>query len=354
MTARATSPRSPIPTARKLPIPTTSPARSRACRTSPSQGSWSDIASSISYAPTGQPSSITFGNGVTTANTFDASALYRLVSKVTTLPSGARAQDFAYTYDPVGNITQLTNNATTTNSASVSYQYDALNRLVAATTISAVSSPYAQLVLLRSPRQHPLDHHQRDDQRIHAHYYRHLDRPHPWSFDLRQLRVQRGCDQFQHALVSRLRGLRRRPHLGHVQRPIAHPPHLDGTRSAPTPSATWSIPRPAATPSRSAILIRASPFTACPCSTTSTNRHRSTPTANRRPPPPAAARGRSQRRATTFSSHRRSRAPASRAVLPATGNSTRVPVMRATRRATATHSPTTTRPPTSAAGSTMQ
>ena len=111
----------------------------------PSQGSWSDIASSITYAPTGQPSSITFGNSVTTANTFDASALYRLVSKVTTLPSGARAQDFAYTYDPVGNITQLTNNATTTNSASVTYQYDALNRLVAATTISAVSSPYAQV-----------------------------------------------------------------------------------------------------------------------------------------------------------------------------------------------------------------
>jgi RHS repeat-associated protein len=111
----------------------------------PAQGSWSDIASALSYAPTGQLSSITFGNSVTTSNTFNAAALYRLISKTTTLPSGTRAQDFAYTYDPVGNITQLTNNATTTNSASITYQYDALNRVIAATTISAVSSPYNQL-----------------------------------------------------------------------------------------------------------------------------------------------------------------------------------------------------------------
>ena len=88
--------------------------------------------------------------GSTTIHTFTSNGAFTVTQTATTstttvIVSPNKVQDFTYTYDPVGNITQLTNNATTTNSASVTYQYDALNRLISATTISAVSSPYAQV-----------------------------------------------------------------------------------------------------------------------------------------------------------------------------------------------------------------
>jgi YD repeat-containing protein len=47
----------------------------------------STIVSNFSYAPTGDMSSIQFGNGTVTTNSYNPGALYRLSNKVTTLPS---------------------------------------------------------------------------------------------------------------------------------------------------------------------------------------------------------------------------------------------------------------------------
>ncbi len=52
-------------------------------------------------------------------------------------------QDRNYTYDAVGNITGILENATSTSGMAVAYEYDALNRLVTASTTAANTAPYA-------------------------------------------------------------------------------------------------------------------------------------------------------------------------------------------------------------------
>lgn len=107
-----------------------------------SGGSFSDMVSSFTYAPTGQPITTVFGNGASTTRTYDASALYRLTN-LRTLSGGSYTQDFAYTYDAVGNITQIANTANASSSATVQYIYDQLNRLTSASTTVATSTPYS-------------------------------------------------------------------------------------------------------------------------------------------------------------------------------------------------------------------
>ena len=54
-------------------------------------------------------------------------------------------QDLNYTYDNVGNITQVVDNASSTGAGrTVLYTYDALNRLTSASSTAASSSPYIQ------------------------------------------------------------------------------------------------------------------------------------------------------------------------------------------------------------------
>lgn len=93
----------------------------------------------IDYDAKGQRQSIEYGTGVRTEYGYDQ-ATFRLTSLVTTRASdGARLQDLAYTYDPVGNIlavidaaqqTVYFNNAKIT--ASSHYEYDAIYRLTRA------------------------------------------------------------------------------------------------------------------------------------------------------------------------------------------------------------------------------
>jgi len=84
------------------------------------------------YAPTGAPMHIDFGNTTHTDNVYDPSQLYRLIHKQTA-NSGTTFQNIAYTYDPVGNVTSLTDTGTTRASRAVTYTYDGLNRLLNAT-----------------------------------------------------------------------------------------------------------------------------------------------------------------------------------------------------------------------------
>ncbi|MDA9473272.1 hypothetical protein XI03_01690, partial [Bradyrhizobium sp. CCBAU 65884] len=107
----------------------------------PSGGSLSDIITNYDYAPQGAINNVRFGNNASTTYFYDASAMYRL-SNLQTTSGSATIQNFAYAYDPVGNITQIANTASSTAAATITYSYDALNRLLNAYALSASSSPY--------------------------------------------------------------------------------------------------------------------------------------------------------------------------------------------------------------------
>ncbi len=92
---------------------------------------------SIDYNPKGQRTRIVYGNGVTTDYEYEATTfrLTRILTK-----RAKTLQDLNYTYDPVGNITQIADNAWKTvfnNNQKVDpvskYTYDALYRLLKAT-----------------------------------------------------------------------------------------------------------------------------------------------------------------------------------------------------------------------------
>ncbi len=104
-----------------------------------------NVVTNFDYSPTGQVALTSFANGVTTTNTFDSTKLYRLTHKVTTSGSN-NIQDISYVYDPVGNITTLTDNSTTDAKKTVTYGYDSLNRLTSASTTGAPTgqSNYSQ------------------------------------------------------------------------------------------------------------------------------------------------------------------------------------------------------------------
>ncbi len=95
----------------------------------------------ISYNPKGQRKEIQYGNGVVTRNTYDDNT-FRLIRLETTSDGEGRnnLQDLQYTYDPVGNITAIRDDAQPTAyfrnqrvEASAKYAYDALYRLIEAT-----------------------------------------------------------------------------------------------------------------------------------------------------------------------------------------------------------------------------
>ena len=94
----------------------------------------------VSYDPKGQRLSIAYGNGATTAYTYEPET-FRLSTLVTTRSQpGDPLQSLAYTYDPVGNITRLADGAQPTLFFSnqlvapvADYTYDNVYRLTAAT-----------------------------------------------------------------------------------------------------------------------------------------------------------------------------------------------------------------------------
>jgi len=109
-----------------------------------SGGSFVDVVSGFDYSPTDQPATITYANGVVVANTYDPAQMYRLTRKIGTLPDASKAQDVTYTYDGVGNITQLVDASVSGTGKTVNYTYDDLSRLTVASTTSASSTPYGQ------------------------------------------------------------------------------------------------------------------------------------------------------------------------------------------------------------------
>nr|WP_255679752.1 SpvB/TcaC N-terminal domain-containing protein [Methylocystis sp. WRRC1] len=105
-----------------------------------SGSNFTNILTNVDYAPTWLPTTLQLANGVTTVNTYNPAALYRLTSKVSTLPNAQKAQDLTYTYDAVGNITRIVDASTVATAKTMDYTYDALSRLVTASSSAATSS----------------------------------------------------------------------------------------------------------------------------------------------------------------------------------------------------------------------
>ena len=112
----------------------------------PSATSFSVLVDDLDYSPEGKVSFQKNANGIEATNTYDANKLYRLTKKVTKQSgaSGTKYQDLEYTYDKVGNITLLKENATTTIQRTVEYVYDNLYRLLSASTTAAATLPYRE------------------------------------------------------------------------------------------------------------------------------------------------------------------------------------------------------------------
>lgn len=95
-------------------------------------------ASSVDYTATGQLSRVALGSGVVTDYTYEAlSGL--LASVVSAKLPAAPVQSLAYTYDPVGNVTQITDSV---RSETAAYAYDALDRLTSASVTASGSTVY--------------------------------------------------------------------------------------------------------------------------------------------------------------------------------------------------------------------
>jgi RHS repeat-associated protein len=105
------------------------------------------IVQSAAYDAKGQRQSIAYGNGASTSYTYDPDT-FRLLELTTTRPgSTGSLQDLGYTYDPVGNITRLTDSAQQTIffdgqvvTPSADYTYDPIYRLIRASGREHVSN----------------------------------------------------------------------------------------------------------------------------------------------------------------------------------------------------------------------
>ena len=97
------------------------------------------VVSNIGYDAKGRRTSIEYGNGVTTAYTYDP-LTFRLAQLQTVRSLNAHLQSLNYTYDPVGNITHIGDDAHQAIffngqrvEPSADYEYDPMYRLITAT-----------------------------------------------------------------------------------------------------------------------------------------------------------------------------------------------------------------------------
>ncbi|MBX4197798.1 FG-GAP-like repeat-containing protein [Candidatus Parcubacteria bacterium] len=110
----------------------------------PSTGSFTTFLTDIDYTPLGQVTYKGYNNGVETLDEYNADELYRLARKLTMHNEGAIHMDARYTYDSVGNITEISDLPDTSAYKIMAYTYDDLHRLTSAssTLILANGSSY--------------------------------------------------------------------------------------------------------------------------------------------------------------------------------------------------------------------
>ncbi|MCI0619492.1 FG-GAP-like repeat-containing protein [Candidatus Wolfebacteria bacterium] len=98
----------------------------------------SAIITDLEYAPTGQVAHKEFANGITSTYTYDDEERYRL-QNIRSLGGAETLQDLTYTYDVVGNITDVVDISDTATAKTVTYTYDDLYRLTGATVTGAAN-----------------------------------------------------------------------------------------------------------------------------------------------------------------------------------------------------------------------
>jgi RHS repeat-associated protein len=109
----------------------------QALYTNPAGNNITTIIQQTDYNPLGQITYQKSGNGIQTAYTYDENKLYRLTNKTTT--GNTTYQNLTYTYDNVGNITQIVDASSVSGTHNSTYQYDSLYRLTQTQTTSPVS-----------------------------------------------------------------------------------------------------------------------------------------------------------------------------------------------------------------------
>lgn len=99
---------------------------------------WEQEVTAVEYNPKGQITRLAYGNSTVTTRNYDRRT-FELKRLRTTAQGGRVVQDLNYTYDPVGNISSISDSAqqtiffhNTVVSASNDYTYDSLYRLVSA------------------------------------------------------------------------------------------------------------------------------------------------------------------------------------------------------------------------------
>ena len=112
----------------------------------------------VSYDAKGQRMQIDYGNGATTNYEYDEKTFHLMRLRTTRLSDDAKLQDLSYTYDPVGNITAIRDDAQQTIyfdnqvvTASAEYEYDAIYRLINATGREHLGQTGGQVNAPRQP-----------------------------------------------------------------------------------------------------------------------------------------------------------------------------------------------------------
>ncbi len=108
-------------------------------------------ASNINYSPAGQVSGMWYTNNTVTTNTYDPNKLYWLKTRQTVGPNNTMVQNLSYVYDPVGNITRITDAADANDVKMSLFAYDDLHRLVIASTTAATTTPTYRYVYRYNP-----------------------------------------------------------------------------------------------------------------------------------------------------------------------------------------------------------
>ena len=92
------------------------------------RGEDTSYAQGFTYSPLGQLEEMSLGKMVMVTNEYDPAKLYQLKSKKS-FKEKTMLQDYAYSFDAIGNVTQLVDNNMGLTAKVVEYQYDDLSRL---------------------------------------------------------------------------------------------------------------------------------------------------------------------------------------------------------------------------------
>ncbi len=94
-----------------------------------------NVVTDITYGPHGKVTHATYGNGVESDWSYDSAELYRL-SNLTTVSGTDEIENFDYSFDNVGNLTELNDSSSLYAGMDIAYDYDDLYRLLSADSTS--------------------------------------------------------------------------------------------------------------------------------------------------------------------------------------------------------------------------